>query len=287
MEKISTQIQADLLREGDSHIVVSAAHGHISLPRGCTDVIVLSGEVEARDAEITARGASEIHAHGESRVSLFDWAQCDATDNTHVEAHEHSDVKLRDESSGRAYDNSFVHVYDSSSCEAFDWSSIVSSDEGHVIAHDYSRGILYSNSHGSFYDRASLTAFDSAGIKIHDTVVADVFDAVSVVATQSGIVRVGQSYGKDSQEIFASSHASVILCDNSTATVSGGHVVNIGSVEDWCDYHGLDTTNGIVTLYPKCGEGEKFTPFRDESIDAIMIPVSSLEIVDLNTVKES
>lgn len=96
-----------------------------------------------------------------------------------------------------------------------------------------------------------------------------------------------QSYGKDSQEIFASSHASVILCDNSTATVSGGHVVNISSVEDWCDYHGLDTTNGIVTLYPKCGEGEKFTPFRDESIEATMIPVASLEIVDLNTVKES
>ena len=64
-------------------------------------------------------------------------------------------------------------------------------------------------------------------------------------------------------------------------------MVNIGSVEDWCDYHGLDTTNGIVTLYPKRGEGEKFTPFRDESIEATMIPVSSLKIVDLNTVKES
>lgn len=286
MEKISTQIQADLLREEDSHIVVSA-HGHISLPRGCTDVIVLSGEVEARDAEITARGASEIHAHGESRVSLLDWAQCDVTDHTYVEAYEHSDVKLRDESSCQAHDNSRVHVYDSSSCEAFDMSSIVSSDEGHVIAHDRSQSILYGNSHGSFYDQSSLAAFDSAGVKIRDTAVADVFDAVSVVATQSSIVRVAQSYGKDSQEIFASSHASVILCDNSTATVSGGHVVNIGSVEDWCDYHGLDTTNGIVTLYPKCGEGEKFTPFRDESIEATMIPVSSLKIVDLNTVKES
>ena len=286
MEKISTQIQADLLREGDSHIVVSA-HGYISLPRGCTDVIVLSGEVEARDAEITARGASEIHAHGESRVSLLDWAQCDVTDHTYVEAYEHSDVKLRDESSCQAHDNSRVHVYDSSSCEAFDMSSIVSSDEGHVIAHDRSQSILYGNSHGSFYDQSSLAAFDSAGVKIRDTAVADVFDAVSVVATQSSIVRVAQSYGKDSQEIFASSHASVILCDNSTATVSGGHVVNIGSVEDWCDYHGLDTTNGIVTLYPKCGEGEKFTPFRDESIEATMIPVSSLKIVDLNTVKES
>ena len=286
MEKISTQIQADLLREGDSRIVVSA-HGHISLPRGCTDVIVLSGEVEARDAEITARGASEIHAHGESRVSLLDWAQCDVTDHTYVEAYEHSDVKLRDESSCQAHDNSRVHVYDSSSCEAFDMSSIVSSDEGHVIAHDRSQSILYGNSHGSFYDQSSLAAFDSAGVKIRDTAVADVFDAVSVVATQSSIVRVAQSYGKDSQEIFASSHASVILCDNSTATVSGGHVVNIGSVEDWCDYHGLDTTNGIVTLYPKRGEGEKFTPFRDESIEATMIPVSSLKIVDLNTVKES
>lgn len=285
MEKIGTQIQADLLHEGDSHIVVSA-HGHISLPRGCTDVIVLSGEVEARDAEITARGASEIHARGESRVILFDWAQCDATDYTYVEAYEHSDVKLRDESSCRAHDNSRAHVYDSSSCEAFDMSFIVSSDEGHIIAHDHSQNLLYGNSHGNFYDRSSLVAFDSVRANIRDTVVADVFNAASVVATQSSIVRVGQSYDEDSQEIFASSHASVILCDNSTATVSGGHVVNIGNVEDWCDYNGLDATYGIVTLYPKCGEREMFTPFKDESIEATMIPVSSLEIVDFNTVKK-
>ena len=63
-------------------------------------------------------------------------------------------------------------------------------------------------------------------------------------------------------------------------------MVNIGSVEDWCDYNGLDATDGIVTLYPKCGEREMFAPFKDESIEATMIPVSSLEIVDFNTVKK-
>ncbi len=66
---------------------------------------MLSGEVEARGAEITAWVPPEIHAHGES-VILFDWAQCDATDYTYVEAYEHSDVKVtRAESSCRAHDS--------------------------------------------------------------------------------------------------------------------------------------------------------------------------------------
>ena len=163
------------------------------------------------------------------------WLEVHSSGSSTVTASGSSTVTASGSSTVRAYDSSTVRASGSSTVRAYDSSTVTAYDSSTVRAYDSSTVRAYDSSTVRAYDSSTVTAYDSSTVRAYD-----------------------------SSTVRATSHTAVHLHSGSVS-LKGGVVidhtkVDLEDAKTWAEYHGVEVSDGIATVYKAVND--KYTTGR-------------------------
>jgi hypothetical protein len=140
------------------------------------------------------------------------------------------EVRACDSSTVRAYDS--VTAYGSATVTAYDSSTVTACGSATVTAYDSSTVRAYGSATVRAYGSATVTAYGSSTVRAYGSATVTAYDSSTVRATPLVAVHL----------------------HSTTVKVAGGVVLDHSNLADfnakqWCEYHDVDVTRGIATLY--------------------------------------
>jgi hypothetical protein len=128
------------------------------------------------------------------------------------------------------------------------WLEVTASGSSTVTAYGSSTVTAYGSSTVTAYGSSTVTAYDSSTVTAYDSSTVTAYGSSTVTAYGSSTVT-----AYDSSTVTASSHTAVHLHSGSVS-LHGGVVIDHTKIdlEDaaaWAEYHGVDITDGVATVY--------------------------------------
>ncbi len=260
---VLTQDELEAALASGTVIPVCAGDGEFSL----------SGDAHVRAADtarVTARDRAVVEAGGEATVRAGDSATVLARDHAIVEAGDDVSVRgggqslvrargsavvlLSAEASGEASENARITARGRSTLRMFDFSQVRAYERAWVTAHG--DAVVQARGHSTIdaYDRASISAWGSAVVRAVGESTVEARGACYVEAGGTAKVRAlgaAAVRARGGATVDALDHVSVTI-HGPTPTVNGGNVTRVPApttAQEWCDLHGIEVVDGVVTLY--------------------------------------
>ena len=173
---------------------------------------------------------------------------------SHVVARESSRVVARGSSRVEAWGSSHVEAWGSSRVEA--------RESSHVVARESSRVEAWGSSHVEARESSHVEAWGSSRVEARESSHVEAWGSSRVEAW--GFSQL-QAHG-DRVKIEASVGVAVNLWEGAKATGGRQFEVNLSTAQDWCDYYGVRTENGMAIVYKGVGKnylsghGGNYTP---------------------------
>jgi len=115
-----------------------------------------------------------------------------------------------------------------------------------VRASDSAQVTAYGSAQVTAYDSAQVTASDSAQVRASGSAQVTAYDSAQVTASDSAQVR-----ASGSAQVTAG-HFVAVTVHGVRTKVTGGVVITLPTITtaaEWCDFYGVEVTDGIATLY--------------------------------------
>ena len=214
-------------------------------------------QAELDTALESAKPTDEIICTGSGYFDVS--ATVTASDSATVTASDSATVTASGSATVRAWGSATVTAWGSATVTAWGSATVTASDSATVTARD----------------SATVTAWGSATVTASDSATVTASGSATVRAWDSATVR-----ASGSATVTASKFVAVHLFGK-TVKVSGGVQIVVPDLltpADFCDYHGVEATDGIVTLYK--GVDDDYSTSNARSRKIAYLPGTQPEAAD-------
>ena len=271
---VTSQVELDAaIADRKTHIEINALtvlelrvpDSFVPVVRSITSwfVRLLSGSVEARgSSRVEARDSSRVVARESSSVVARESSRVVAWESSSVVARESSSVVARESSSVEAWESSSVEARESSSVEAWESSSVEAWGSSRVVARESSSVVARESSSVEARESSSVVARESSRVVARGSSSVVARDSSRVVAWESSRVVARESSSVEARgsvalrvvglSVAASATAMCAVHIEQSGSCSGGTqivVPAILSIEQWCEFYGVDIVDGVAVLF--------------------------------------